>query len=79
MVCLTWYFDLMRDQYFRALLCEQKYELHFGLRHSVCSGVTSDYVLMEGRGFGFVTFTDPAHAQSFLEVGVKVQKIWLST
>lgn len=23
---------------------------------------------MEGRGFGFVTFTDPAHAQSFLEV-----------
>lgn len=30
---------------------------------------------MEGRGFGFVTFTDPAHAQSFLEVGVKVHKI----
>ncbi len=29
---------------------------------------------MEGRGFGFVTFTDPAHAQSFLEVGIKVQK-----
>lgn len=29
---------------------------------------------MEGRGFGFVTFTDPAHAQSFLEVGVKVQQ-----
>lgn len=23
---------------------------------------------MEGRGFGFVTFQDPAHAQSFLEV-----------
>ncbi|DBA69944.1 TPA: hypothetical protein ACH3X2_012437 [Trebouxia sp. C0005] len=30
-------------------------------------GDVSDYVLMEGRGFGFVTFTDPAHAQSFLE------------
>lgn len=25
---------------------------------------------MEGRGFGFVTFTDAAHAQSFLEVGL---------
>ena len=23
---------------------------------------------MEGRGFGFVTFADPTHAQSFLEV-----------
>ena len=29
---------------------------------------------MEGRGFGFVTFTEPAHAQSFLEVGIKLQK-----
>lgn len=33
-----------------------------------CRGDVSDYVLMEGRGFGFVTFEDPAHAQSFLEV-----------
>jgi hypothetical protein len=33
---------------------------------------------MEGRGFGFVTFTDPAHAQSFLEVGIKVQKTLLA-
>ena len=33
-----------------------------------CRGDVSDYVLMEGRGFGFVTFQDPAHAQSFLEV-----------
>ena len=31
-------------------------------------GEVSDYVLMEQRGFGFVTFTDPAHAQAFLEV-----------
>lgn len=23
---------------------------------------------MEGRGFGFVTFADPTHAQAFLEV-----------
>ena len=28
----------------------------------------TDYVLMEGRGFGFVTFSDPASAQTFLEV-----------
>ncbi len=28
----------------------------------------SDYVLMEGRGFGFVTYKDPANAQQFLEV-----------
>lgn len=34
----------------------------------LCRGDVSDYVLMEGRGFGFVTFADPAHAQSFLEV-----------
>lgn len=33
-----------------------------------CRGDVSDYVLMEGRGFGFVTFQDPTHAQSFLEV-----------
>ena len=26
-------------------------------------------MLMEGRGFGFVTYADPAHAQAFLEVG----------
>ena len=32
-------------------------------------GEVSDYVLMEGRGFGFVTYADPAHAQAFLEVG----------
>lgn len=24
---------------------------------------------MDGRGFGFVTYADPAHAQAFLEVG----------
>lgn len=29
----------------------------------------SDIVLMDGRGFGFVTYTDPQCAQSFLEVG----------
>ena len=36
--------------------------------HRVLRGELSDHVLMEGRGFGFVTFTDPASAQSFLEV-----------
>ncbi|KAK9823203.1 hypothetical protein WJX72_001083 [[Myrmecia] bisecta] len=30
-------------------------------------GEVADYVLMEGRGFGFVTFKDPASAQTFLE------------
>ena len=25
-------------------------------------------MLMEQRGFGFVTYADPAHAQAFLEV-----------
>ncbi len=32
-------------------------------------GEMSDIVLMDGRGFGFVTYTDPQCAQSFLEVG----------
>jgi hypothetical protein len=31
-------------------------------------GEVTDYVLMEGRGFGFVTYKDPANAQQFLEV-----------
>lgn len=38
------------------------------LVHLFLRGDVSDYVLMEGRGFGFVTFADPTHAQSFLEV-----------
>lgn len=33
----------------------------------LCRGDISDYVLMEGRGFGFVTYVDPASAQAFLE------------
>ena len=33
-----------------------------------CRGEVSDYVLMEGRGFGFVTYRDPQNAQQFLEV-----------
>ena len=36
-----------------------------------CRGEVSDYVLMEQRGFGFVTFTDPAHAQTFLEASCR--------
>ena len=31
-------------------------------------GALNDVVLMGGRGFAFVTFADPRHAQSFLEV-----------
>ena len=31
-------------------------------------GDMSDIVLMEGRGFGFVTFRDSEHANKFLEV-----------
>ena len=31
-------------------------------------GEINDAVVMEGRGFGFVTFEDPKHAQNFLEV-----------
>ena len=45
------------------LLCKRVTLVHLCLR-----GDVSDYVLMEGRGFGFVTFADPTHAQSFLEV-----------
>ena len=37
-------------------------------RSARCRGEVSDYVLMEQRGFGFVTYADPAHAQAFLEV-----------
>ena len=31
-------------------------------------GEVSDHVLMEGRGFGFVTFADPQNAKNFLDV-----------
>jgi hypothetical protein len=31
-------------------------------------GEVTDHVLMEGRGFGFVTYADPANAAQFLEV-----------
>lgn len=31
-------------------------------------GEVTDHVLMEGRGFGFVTYADPANATQFLEV-----------
>lgn len=34
----------------------------------VCRGDITDFVLMEGRGFGFVTYADPASAQAMLEV-----------
>jgi hypothetical protein len=34
----------------------------------------TDHVLMEGRGFGFVTYADPAHAQQFLEVRARAQR-----
>ena len=40
--------------------------------HVHCRGEVSDYVMMEGRGFGFVTYKDPTSAQRFLEV-------WLSS
>lgn len=33
-----------------------------------CRGKISDAVVMENRGFGFVTFEDPKSAQKFLEV-----------
>jgi RNA recognition motif-containing protein len=33
----------------------------------VCRGEISDAVVMEGRGFGFVTFADPANAEAFLQ------------
>ena len=36
--------------------------------HLARRGEVSDYVLMEGRGFGFVTYADAQHAQQFLEV-----------
>lgn len=35
---------------------------------TMCRGEVSDYVMMEGRGFGFVTYKDPTSAQRFLEV-----------
>ena len=37
---------------------------------AVSRGEMSDIVLMEGRGFGFVTYADPQCAQAFLEVGL---------
>lgn len=39
--------------------------------HIWSRGEVSDYVLMEGRGFGFVTYKDPQNAQQFLEVAVR--------
>jgi hypothetical protein len=36
----------------------------------------SDIVLMEGRGFGFVTYTDPQCAQAFLEVSQQHPADW---
>lgn len=33
-----------------------------------CRGAITDAVVMEGRGFGFVTFESPLSAQAFLEV-----------
>ena len=47
----------------------ERVELAEEVAKSVCArGELADYVLMEGRGFGFVTFSDPASAQTFLEV-----------
>jgi RNA recognition motif-containing protein len=36
-------------------------------------GALSDVAIMSGRGFAFVTFADPRHAQAFLEVRKKKQ------
>jgi RNA recognition motif-containing protein len=33
-------------------------------------GSLADVAVMEGRGFAFVTFADPRHAQAFLEVRI---------
>lgn len=43
-----------------------------------CRGEVADYVLMPGRGFGFVTYTDAAAAQAFLEVPVALVVLLLS-
>lgn len=42
-------------------------------------GEISDIVVMETRGFGFVTFADPASAQSFLANKEHVIGAWRSS
>ena len=34
----------------------------------LCRGEITDAVVMDGRGFGFITFLEPEKAQQFLEV-----------
>lgn len=36
----------------------------------VCRGTVADAVVMDRKGYGFVTFADPKDAMTFLEVGV---------
>ena len=58
------FWDLFEEA--RCSLPQLILDLDEALMH--CRGEVSDYVLMEGRGFGFVTYRDPQHAQQFLEV-----------
>lgn len=37
---------------------------------TVCRGTVADAVVMDRKGYGFVTFADPKDAMTFLEVGV---------
>jgi hypothetical protein len=41
-------------------------------------GAIKDAVAMENRGFGFVTFEDPSHAQTFLEVDMHLVPLHFS-
>ena len=63
---LPGYYDvgLRGDGLLTERVCQHRKSACFFLRR----GEVSDYVLMEGRGFGFVTFKDPQNAQQFLEV-----------
>jgi hypothetical protein len=47
--------------------CSIKFDVLVRPHSSLNRGELADIVVMEGRGFGFVTYADPKNAATFLE------------